>query len=356
MSKITMQDIAKELGITKTTVHRALTGSPYIKEETREKILNLATKYGYKPNKVARSLSMMNKKINIGVIIQSMPEFFWSNIIKGIDTAEKELNDFGVRVIYRQIKNRRSVDEILISIDSLIEEGVDAIALVPLNYNQIRKAVNDTVDKKIPVVTFNDDITDTKRLFYVGPRIRQSGRIAGELMARFLCGHGNVVAICGSLNSFELGERLAGFREVFEESYKDINIVANLSCNCQNVVSNVNEMLKNMLSSVKSMDGIYDAGGGTLGEIGEIKKNNPLLKDVICIGHELSDKVRDLLSERVVHACISQDPFSQGYHVIKLLSDYIIGRIKPTYERMYSRLDIIMKENIVTQNDIYNLF
>ena len=199
MKKVTMQDIANELGITKTTVHRVMKGHPHVSDSTRKMVLELAEKYAYIPNSIARSLSLLNKRTRIGVIIQTKPEFFWEPMLNGMQAYGKVLRDFGIELSFCPISNRRHESLILEGIARLREEGIQALALVPLDSESVRAAVDDLVGKGIPVVTYNDDMNRTRRLFYVGPRIRQSGRVAGELMAKFLRGKGNVVAISGKI-------------------------------------------------------------------------------------------------------------------------------------------------------------
>ena len=49
-AKITLKDIAKELGISTSTVSRALNDSPKISQETKQKVKAFADLYHYKPN------------------------------------------------------------------------------------------------------------------------------------------------------------------------------------------------------------------------------------------------------------------------------------------------------------------
>jgi len=60
------------------------------------------------------------------------------------------------------------------------------------------------------------------------------------------------------------------------------------------------------------------------------------------------------MEEGIIHACISQDPYSQGYFVIKLLFEYLSDGKKPQFDRMYTRLDIILRENMINQGNIIN--
>ncbi|NMB96417.1 MAG: substrate-binding domain-containing protein, partial [Clostridiaceae bacterium] len=348
--------IADELSISKGTVYRAIHNKPDISPETREKVLELIAKYGYKPDRIARTLSLKSKKIRIGVIYQTIPEFFWDNIRSGIKAAESEYTDFGLEVIYKELKKEdRYEDEIICKMNELIDDDVDGIIMVPINSYRIREKIRECKTKNIAVATLNDDITDSERVFYVGPQIRQSGRIAGELIGKFLRGSGRVLTVSLYIESLDYKERLDGFNEILRERYKGINIVANYTMNLDMLGDKGKSTIKNILENTGNIDAIYNIDGGSLYEIGCIVKESDVLKDVVLIGHEISDGVRELLKDGTIYACISQDPFSQGFFSVKFLFEYLNEDIKH-HDRMYTRLDIIMRENMKSEGNIINLF
>jgi LacI family transcriptional regulator/LacI family repressor for deo operon, udp, cdd, tsx, nupC, and nupG len=84
-------DIAKELGISKSTVSRALSGHPSVKEKTRIAVLELSEKLDYQRNTLA--LSLANKKtLLIGILVPEIMSSFFPSIIKGAEeifAAEK---------------------------------------------------------------------------------------------------------------------------------------------------------------------------------------------------------------------------------------------------------------------------
>ncbi|OGV52852.1 MAG: hypothetical protein A2017_16950 [Lentisphaerae bacterium GWF2_44_16] len=87
---ITILEIAKKTGYSKSTVHRALTSSSRIDEKTRQEILRIANKYKYEPNLQARCLCGAKTKI-LGVIIPDVGNSFYAKALKGIDElAERE--------------------------------------------------------------------------------------------------------------------------------------------------------------------------------------------------------------------------------------------------------------------------
>ena len=83
-SQITIKDIAKALGISASTVSRALKNHPDISRDTKDAVNSLAQKLHYKPNAVA--LMLKNSKTNtIGVIIPEIVHYFFSSVISGIE-------------------------------------------------------------------------------------------------------------------------------------------------------------------------------------------------------------------------------------------------------------------------------
>ena len=70
MKNITIADVAEALGVSKTTVSRAISGKGRIGAETREKVLTYIEEHNYTPNVIAKSLAQ-SKTYNIGVMIPS---------------------------------------------------------------------------------------------------------------------------------------------------------------------------------------------------------------------------------------------------------------------------------------------
>jgi DNA-binding LacI/PurR family transcriptional regulator len=94
--QITIKDIAKELGLSPSTVSRALKDHPDISFETKRAVNDLARKLKYKPNEIALSLKHSRSNI-IGVIIPEIVHYFFSSVISGIDDLAYT-NDYNVMV------------------------------------------------------------------------------------------------------------------------------------------------------------------------------------------------------------------------------------------------------------------
>ena len=98
---LTMKDIARELGISVSTVSRALQDSPRISAERRAMIQQFAREHNFTPNMLAESLrhSKVQPIKLIGVIIPEFTHFYFSSVLAGI---EEEASARGYRIMVAQ--------------------------------------------------------------------------------------------------------------------------------------------------------------------------------------------------------------------------------------------------------------
>ena len=97
----------------------------------------------------------------IGVVTQLSQSSFMLEVNRGIREAAKKLSDRGIQVLVRE---NASVDETeqLEAVRQLEEEGIDALAIMPVDSDSVRLKLNELADEgQIPVVTFNTDIVGT---------------------------------------------------------------------------------------------------------------------------------------------------------------------------------------------------
>jgi len=87
-TKINIQTLAKELNVSTSTVSKALNDSHEISEETKRRVLELATKYQYSPNPHASGLRN-NKSKTIAVVIPEVGNSFFASVIKGIESVAR---------------------------------------------------------------------------------------------------------------------------------------------------------------------------------------------------------------------------------------------------------------------------
>lgn len=123
MHQVTIKDLAKILGISVSTVSRALKNHPDISVETKQSVQELAQKLKYEPNALA--LNLRRKKTNtIGVIIPEIVHHFFSSVISGIEDVAYDL---GYNVLMCQ--SNESYEREVINAQALLSNRVDGVLI-----------------------------------------------------------------------------------------------------------------------------------------------------------------------------------------------------------------------------------
>jgi LacI family transcriptional regulator len=85
---VTLADIARELGVSKMTVSRAINNDPRVSHETRERVLEVARRLNYHPNQYARALAT-NRSYMIGVVVPDLMHSYFAEIWRGIESVAR---------------------------------------------------------------------------------------------------------------------------------------------------------------------------------------------------------------------------------------------------------------------------
>ena len=125
---MTIYDIAKEAGVSASTVSRVINGKPGIGEKTRKKIQNLLKKYNYIPNEAARSLSTSETRL-IGILLEDIRNVHHALIAY---TLEQALTARGYAGIILNTGTSDSAKEEYIRL--LTARNVDGVILVGSTY------------------------------------------------------------------------------------------------------------------------------------------------------------------------------------------------------------------------------
>ena len=155
--KATLKEIANELGVSISTVSKALKGSTEISEETTEKIKAFARLLHYRPNNIALSLKNRRTK-TIGVIIPEIVHHFFSEVIQGIETFA---NEKGYNVLIAL--SNESFDKEVFNIDTLASGSIDGFIL-SVSKGTLKKQdfyhLYETINQGMPIVLFDRQIPE----------------------------------------------------------------------------------------------------------------------------------------------------------------------------------------------------
>ncbi|MBR6792920.1 MAG: LacI family DNA-binding transcriptional regulator [Clostridia bacterium] len=206
MANSTLKQIAEELGLSISTVSRAINGKTVVKPATRDRVMALAEKYHYSPNQVARALQRSSTQ-TIAVVLPDISETFFGTIVKEIDRVVSAL---GYMLILADTHEKAEKEHH--HLQMLYTRRVDALVLatVVLDGSSVRQFAS----SEIPVV-FIDNVPALSQADAITIDNRKASRMAVEHLAER--GHRQIAAIIGSEQETTGAERLAGYRAALRE-------------------------------------------------------------------------------------------------------------------------------------------
>lgn len=237
----TIKDIAKALGISHSTVSRALTGSKYVNEKTKEAVFKAVKELNYIPNMNARSLKI-DKTYNIGVFFSTIsngtsPYVFQTVINSVYGNIDKKYNVIvkGIDMYEENTINPKNYDGILV-VSQMVKDD---------NF------IGEILDREIPVVVINRKVDYDVINVYTDESI---GTYKGveELIKN---GHKEIAIIEGA-SSFDSTKMR---RKGYEDAFKNYNIKINkkLILNGDFSVKSGYDKAKELLESKEPFSAIF---------------------------------------------------------------------------------------------------
>src|SRR5262245_42119511 len=137
---VTLADIARELGVSKMTVSRAINNHPLIHPETRERVLEVARRLNYQPNQHARALATSRSYL-LGIIVPDLMNLYFAEVVRAIESVARPAG-FQLLICSTDEDAEREIGEVealLQRTDGLIISSV----LAPTDACAYRKMIRD---------------------------------------------------------------------------------------------------------------------------------------------------------------------------------------------------------------------
>ena len=350
--KATIKDVAKEAGVSTGTVDRVINNKGNVASKTEKKVIEAIKKLNYKKSPIAKALVNRKNKIKIGVAFPYLEYYFWKDVFKGIEEVQEELEPFGVEIIVETTKSY-NLDEHIKALDNLVEKNVNGIAMISYDDKKCGDAIDKLVDKGIQVTTFISDSPKSKRLVFNGEDSIRAGSIAGKLMGLYLKGKGNIIIIGIHKILSCMKDRIDGFKNLINDEFKDVRIIEIIenkelvNGEEEEYRSIIEKIIKEAIENKDRIDGIYVTNSFT-GSVGKLLSKYKSYEEIVLIGHEDTDEIRDLIRKNVVKATVCQNQKEEIIRSIEILYEKITENKKEYPNFQYIDLDILIKEKLIT--------
>jgi LacI family transcriptional regulator len=327
--KITIKTIAKELGVSTSTVSKALKDSHEISSETKDKIQAYANLFNYKPNNLALQLRNQKTKV-IGVILPKIVHHFFSTVIMGIeDGANKK--GYNIMVCFSNESYKKEVETLKVLSNGSVDGLIVSIASETLKNKDFRH-FEELVSEEIPLVlcdrVVDEILCDKVVVDDVG---------AGYKATNHLIENGRKkIALITTPNHVNVGAlRRQGYEKALIESYikTDPNLIIEID-ETQDIKSQIEKVFKEDIDAVFAVNEIYAANSMRIAK----EKGLSIPNDISVIG--FTDGLISEYSSPSI-TTIAQHGFVMGQQAVELL-----------IERIENEADVYKPKKIVISSDL----
>ena len=211
---ITIKDLAKALGISTSTVSRALADTWDVKHETRDKVLAMAREFNYHPNLNAKNLHNKRSGI-IGVIIPEFINGFFPTVIEGIQEVLQS-EGYGVLIV----QSNESREQERKNLYLLDEKMVEGIIISITNEGGNEEHYKHIMDSGTPIVFFNRVCENLD-----APKVVIDDTQMAEMAVNHLIdsGYKRIAHLAGPSNLLVAQKRIEGYKNALRKHHIEID-------------------------------------------------------------------------------------------------------------------------------------
>ncbi len=246
---VTIKDIAKALGLSTSTVSRALRDSYEISPETKKLVLEYAEKIKYHPNPIALSLKERRSR-SIGVIVCEIANSFFSQVINGIENIAY---NNGYNVIIAQ--SRESYDREMLNLQYLTSRSIDGLIISISTETKDFQFLKELNQKGLPIVFFDRIVDEIETHKVIVDNFKGAYEATTYLINN---GYRRIASISNPAAVSITRERLAGYEAALTDN--GIPIDRSMIKYCQHggmIMSEVEEAVNELLDADQKPEAIF---------------------------------------------------------------------------------------------------
>lgn len=322
--KVTLKDIAKNLGLSIGTVQRALHNKGGYSQETQQAILKEAQRCGYIVNPAASALR--RSPINLAVVLPPPTgpnRYFFQYVWLGAEKAIQDLTMHNVRIEPYYVNTRSDeAAETLYAILSNPNSSIQGLITTPFNSPKFLSALDQFAKQKIPYFIVNAVSNANKPFCYSSNTNHGVGKLAADIMTAI---HRNSVG-----NLLLLG----GSRESERQIFRSNDFSNTLSSNCPKItilethtyhdLPRLKQLIADYLNRFDDIIGIFSVSARETLCMCEVVHELHFSGKITTIGTDVFPELLPYFEDSTLTASIYQYPEQQAYTAVKTLVSHII--------------------------------
>jgi LacI family transcriptional regulator len=333
-----IKDIARALGISTGTVDRALHDKPDVSPATRARVLSMAEALGYRPNLAARYLKS-RKQLRISVQLPRKIALFWDSLRDGIREAAAPFAP-ALHVDFRSYPSLGDGDIPLFA--EALRDGTNGLIIAPGNPAALTPHLRKAAKREIPVVCVVTDAPESQRLTSVSADPFTVGAVAGELLARFLPGGGDVAFFTGWLATQDHADKLRGFESSLGSTGTPLTLGPIVEAH-----DDEREGHRRALSVLRAhphLKGLYISTVNSLPVLRAAEQEGRL-SGLTVVTTDLFPELVEWIRAGKVAATVYQRPLSQGRLALQALYQFLLNGTRPP-SRLRVVPHLVMRSNL----------
>jgi ribose transport system substrate-binding protein len=269
---------------------------------------------------------------------KSLNNPFWDEVKIGMDKAAGELGVKAEFIAPIEADANQQVQKI----EALLEKKVDGIGISPNVPDSVIEVIAKARAKGIPVICFDSDSPDSKRLCYVGTFNEQAGYEAGKLLKKFLPGGGKVLAVSGGPGALNLNQRVEGFKRALKGSNIELAPIQY----CNDDMNRASQIIEAYLAANPDTKGIFGVGLWSAIPAANLRRDKGL--NYILIGFDTLEVELQLIKDGLMEGVVGQKAIKIGYESIMTLDKLRKAgdKMEEVADDVDTGADIVTRENL----------
>lgn len=282
--------------------------------------------------------------MRVAVVPKGTTHTFWKTVHAG---AKKGASETGAELLWKGPVGEGDREGQIKVVENFVTQGVDAIAVAPLDDVALVRPVKEAASDGIPVVIWDSGLSEAGDGSY-GSFVATDNLVAGEKcgrkMAELLGGKGKVMMLRYEVGSASTQKREEGFLKGLREAGPEIVVVSDDQY-AGGTVEKAQESANNLLNQFgDEVDGIYTPNESATEGMLLAMRSAGLAGKVKFVGFDSNPALVAAIEAGELHAVALQDPFNMGYLAVKAAVSLVKG------EAVEARVDtgsvLLTKENL----------